>query len=81
VQQARRYGVTLGILAALHLPYTIVAAAQWKKFLRVSANKEAARARATELLPGAAHQWRRKRDYNRAEAALVALYGARSDRV
>jgi hypothetical protein len=52
------FGVTLGVLAALHLPYTIVTAAQWKRAVRVPANKEGARARATELLPAAAHQTR-----------------------
>jgi hypothetical protein len=29
------------------------------------------------LLPGSAVEWRRKKDHGRAEAALIAVYGAR----
>jgi hypothetical protein len=39
--------------------------------------KGKARARASQLLPAAAHQWRLKRDDGRAEAALTALWGLR----
>jgi hypothetical protein len=39
--------------------------------------KDAARARASQLLPQAAHQWPLKKHDGRAESALIALYGAR----
>jgi hypothetical protein len=72
----RTFGVALGVLAALQLPYMVVSAAQWKRSLRVPANKDGARLRATELLPHVAHPWRRKCDHGRSEGSLLALYGA-----
>jgi crossover junction endodeoxyribonuclease RuvC len=49
----------------------------WKEALGVPADKNAARTRATELLPDAAHWWKRAKDHNRAESAMIALYGLR----
>lgn len=49
----------------------------WKRRFNVKADKDAARARASELLPAHAHLWPLKKHHNRAEAALIALYGAR----
>ena len=39
------------------------------------ADKDGARARASQLLPWAAHQWARAKDDGKAEASLIALYG------
>ena len=39
--------------------------------------KDGARARASELLPSYSHLWQRVKDDGRAEAALIALWGAR----
>ena len=50
---------------------------RWKRALHVPKAKDAARARASQLLPEAAHQWRLRKHDGRAEAALLALYGAR----
>ena len=49
----------------------------WKRSLLVPADKSAAKARATKLF-GSDKGWPRGKDHNRAEAALIALYGALS---
>jgi crossover junction endodeoxyribonuclease RuvC len=69
------YGVILGIITACSVPLTLVPPVQWKRALHVPKAKDAARARASQLLPKAAHQWPLKRHDGRAEAALLALYG------
>lgn len=71
------YGIVLGIVSANFIPLTTVAATKWKRRLSVPAAKDGARARAGELLPSAARQWTLVKDNGRAEAALIALYGAR----
>ena len=70
-------GVMLGLLTAFNMPYTLVRPAIWKKAMQCEADKDAARARASQLLPAHAHNWQRKKDSDRAEAALIALYGAK----
>ncbi|MGE5151189.1 MAG: hypothetical protein ACM3II_13795 [Rhodospirillaceae bacterium] len=72
------YGIVIGVLAASSIPYTIVDARRWKNALQVPKDKDAARARASQLLPAAASQWPLKKHDGRAEAALIALYGSRS---
>ena len=49
----------------------------WKRRFNLTADKDAARARASELLPAHAHLWPLKKHDGRAEAALLALYGVR----
>lgn len=71
------YGTVLGILIGASVPYTIVHPRTWKRALGVPAAKDAARARASQLLPRAAHLWPLKRHDGRAEAALLALWGTR----
>lgn len=74
----KNFGIVIGILATLDIPMTLVAPQRWKKVLGVLAAKDAARARASQLLPHAARHWTRVRDDGRAEAALIALYGLRT---
>ena len=69
------YGLFLGILATLRLPYTAVRPAVWKRSMGLGKGKEASRLRAQQLYPGA--DLRRKRDHGRAEALLLAAYGLR----
>lgn len=57
------------------IPYTYVTPQSWKKAMGCPADKDAARQRASQLLPQFAHNWDRKKDDGRAEAALIALYG------
>jgi crossover junction endodeoxyribonuclease RuvC len=71
------YGIILGVLAALRIPYTRVPPITWKKAMGVRGGKDASRARASELMPEDAATWKRVKDEGRAEAALIALYGLR----
>jgi crossover junction endodeoxyribonuclease RuvC len=71
------YGVILGVIASLGIPSTLVPPVRWKRTLHVPKAKDGARARASQLLPEAASQWPRAGHHGRAEAALLALYGAR----
>lgn len=71
------YGVIKGVIAAVAVPLTLVAPNKWKRAMGVLDGKSGARARASQLLPAAADQWRLVKHDGRAEAALIALYGAR----
>jgi crossover junction endodeoxyribonuclease RuvC len=72
-----RYGLALGVVACLGYPLSSPTPAQWKRGMGVGKDKDAARARASELWPGDAGRWRRVRDHGRAEACLIAAWGAR----
>lgn len=72
----RAYGAVEGVLGALALPINPAPPAVWKQRMRVTADKETSRARATEILPAHAACWRLKKHDGRAEAALLAVYGA-----
>ena len=72
----KAYGIILGILASV--PSTDVLPQRWKKALGVPAAKDGARARASQLLPAYAAEWKLVKHDGRAEAALIALYGART---
>lgn len=71
------YGLLRGAIAACGIPRTYVTPAKWKKVLGVAAEKDSARARASQLMPQHAHYWPLVKDDGRAEAAMIALYGAR----
>lgn len=73
------YGAGLLRMAARSAGFVIepVRPAGWKGAMRVSADKETCRHRASELFPAYASLWPRKGDDGKAEAALLALYGAR----
>lgn len=62
-------------LIACDVPYSFVTSQTWKKALQCPAEKDAARQRASQLLPGFAHNWSLKKHSDRAEASLIALYG------
>lgn len=47
----------------------------WKRALRVKDGKDDSRAKATAMFSNAAHLFARKKDNDRAEAALIAEYG------
>jgi crossover junction endodeoxyribonuclease RuvC len=72
------YGLWLGIVAALGLPHTKVTPQAWKKaMMQGMADKNASRIRAQELFPQSTELLARKKDHGRAEALLVAAYGAK----
>ncbi len=68
------HGIVIGALGALRIPYRLVTPGQWKKAMRVTKDKDTSRARATELWPGMAELFKRKKDDGRAEAALIARW-------
>lgn len=68
-------GVIEGIVSEAKLPFTYVTPMKWKKELSVPKDKDAARMRATQLLPEFKDNWPLKKHDGRAEASLIALYG------
>ena len=69
-------GIAIGIAAGIEVPYTEVSPAKWKKDMQVPAQKDAAVLVASRYFPNCTDGWKRKMDHGRAEAALIALYGA-----
>jgi crossover junction endodeoxyribonuclease RuvC len=72
----RAAGIIEGVLAALDVPFSLVAPAVWTKKMRLFGGKDGSRARASELFPDQAHLFKRKKDDGRADAVLIACYGA-----
>lgn len=70
------YGMARGVIGALMIPTIYVTPAKWKRFYGLGAEKEKARELAINTWP-AAEVFRRKKDHGRAEAALLAKYGAK----
>lgn len=70
------YGMTIGVVAALRIPIEYVTPGRWKKHFRLSSDKEESRARALQMWPDRPDLFARKKDHGRAEAALIARYGA-----
>jgi len=73
----RSYGIVVGVLSALGIPYSEITAPGWKRKLSVPSDKGAARLRAGQLLPAAARHWPFVKHHGRAEAALLALFDER----
>ena len=69
------FGVIKGICAALSLPIYFVRPAKWKKlFNLIKTNKDASRTKVIEAYPQISNKLHRKKDSNRADAILIALY-------
>jgi len=69
------YGALRAVVAALEIPQHIVGPAVWKRHFSLDKDKERSRALAIRLWPGTGW-FSRKKDHGRAEAALIARYGA-----
>ena len=69
------FGMVQATLATYEIPTTLVRPAVWKKNLSVPADKEAARIRASQLMPKLSSVWKLKKHDGRAESALISLYG------
>lgn len=69
------FGIALGIVAALKIPMHLARPQKWKKHFGLSSDKEKSRALALRYWPGT-DAFARKKDEGRAEAALIARYGA-----
>tara|TARA_B110000438_G_scaffold269868_1_gene286599 strand:- start:358 stop:837 length:480 start_codon:yes stop_codon:yes gene_type:complete len=69
------FGVVKGICAALSLPIYFVRPTKWKKhFNLIKTNKDASRTKVIEVYPNISDKLKRKKDSNRADAILIALY-------
>ena len=64
-------------LACFNIPMHLVRPNVWKRVMQCPGDKDDARRRASQLLPHNTGLWPAKKDADRAEAALLALYGAR----
>ena len=69
------YGLYIGTFASQGYHYEEVTPRKWKTDLKVSANKDEARQRASELMPMAEEYWRLKCEDGVAESALIAYWG------
>ena len=69
------YGELKACLFFAGVPTFEVDPSAWKKYMRLSTDKNASRALASQFFPDSADQWARVKDDGRAEAALIALYG------
>lgn len=71
----RAFGVILGVCGGLNIPLQLVRPAVWKHRLKVPADKDAARYRASQLFPECSKYWSKKNQDGIAEATLIAFYG------
>jgi crossover junction endodeoxyribonuclease RuvC len=73
------YGVWLGLLGALGIPFLTVLPATWKKVMLsdMPKGKEASRAKAKQMFPQAAEDLKLVKHHNRAEALLICEFGRR----
>ena len=80
LQMGTGSGLWQGIVAGQNIPVEIARPTDWKREMlrgldwKGKGAKEAARSRACQLFPDCASLFSRKKDHNRAEAALMAEY-------
>jgi crossover junction endodeoxyribonuclease RuvC len=84
VTSAFSFGFSAGALqqaiASAGLPLTLIQPATWKALSGLRGgreNKDMSRQKASQMFPGFAHLWARKKDEGRAEAVLLAHYASR----
>ena len=78
---ATAYATARVTVMLLDIPLTLVRPNMWKKFMALDGGKEGkeqARVRAIETFPLCSPSFSRKKDHNRAEAALLAIYAVTS---
>ena len=71
------FGAIKGVLAAFNIKIVDIEPTVWKTTLNLSRDKSASLERAQSLWPDHAAKFKRKIDNGRAEAALIAYFGAR----
>ena len=69
------YGIIRGVVLACRVPLHFVTPGRWKKYHGLTSDKDESRAKALSLWPSST-DFSRKKDHGRAEAALLARYGA-----
>ena len=72
------YGVILGLCAAFFIPTVTVRPATWKKAMGLTGGKDHSRQMVCRMFPRGAGRFARVKDDGRAEAVLLACYGARN---
>jgi crossover junction endodeoxyribonuclease RuvC len=72
----RAYGDVRGVIGALNIPLHFITPQKWKRHFKLSSDKEQARALALRLFPACADSFKLKKHHDRAEAALIARFGA-----
>lgn len=81
VIQAFKFGFNCAVpqtlCAAFLLPVRLVRPNVWKAAFGLTGDKDASRRLAGQIMPRESHWWPLKKHDGRAEAALLALYGAR----
>ncbi len=80
----RGFGGVEAVIAAFQYPLTYVTSRQWKRHFGLGPDKEAARAKASQILPADTRLWTPRKGEctkaqaeGRAEAALIAVFGAK----
>lgn len=75
-----KFGENCGIarmaVAAHFIPMKLARPAVWKKAMGLTADKDASRRLASQMLPAFSSMWARVKDDGRAEAVLLAVYGS-----
>lgn len=69
------FGIVLGVMAGLAIPTQTVTPAKWKKDLKLNGGKDASRAKAAQIWPAHAGEFKRVKDDGKAEAGLIAVWG------
>ena len=69
------FGVLKGICSAMQLSMYFVRPAKWKRYFNlINVEKDASRTKAIEIFPYISTQLSRKKDANKADAALIASF-------
>jgi crossover junction endodeoxyribonuclease RuvC len=69
-------GAIEGVCAGLRIPVTLIRPREWQTLARVRKDPDAGRHRASQLFPNQSALFARKKDHNRADAALIGFAGA-----
>lgn len=69
------FGVAKAVVLTLGIPLHIVTPKIWKQHFSLKSDKEKSRELVLRMWPERCELFRRKKDENRAEASLIALYG------
>jgi len=73
-------GVVQMVVASNFIPMGLVSPRVWKRVMGVTADKDTSFRAASRLLPQHGHMWNLKKHDGRAEAALLAVYCAQTDK-
>lgn len=71
------FGVLRGVVASLGYARSFIRPSKWKKDMGVTSDKDTSLDLMRKLAPACEGFFKRKKDNGRAEAALIALWGAR----